>query len=218
MKKLAYALVLLLAPAMAISDAFASEMVERHLFTPDSGGETAPAKGAARSPRTEKMRKTLSFTGVIISSSVKYAMIREKSRKKGKEGRRLYREGDEVQGMTLKEIGSNYVVLAGKGGDVQLKLYEGTKARPAPSRAAKAPATTAPAKTAAGKGKSAAPSGGSEKGGKITKPLAAGSLDPASMTPQAVIDALEQSRQSGGNRSSKDNPFLKAIQRAKEKQ
>ncbi len=225
-----FALALLAAPlaahAQATGDPIATSapvapwslVLEDVVQIPDSSGAAAPAKGAARSPKTEKMRKTLSFTGVILSSRVKYAMIRKKSRKKGQEGRGLYREGDEVHGMTLKEIGSNYVVLADKGQDVKLKLYEGRKARPAPPRAPKVPARTAPAKTAAGKGKAAAPSGGSAKGAKVRKLPAAGSQAPAGMTPQAVIDALEQSRQSGGNGPSKANPFLKAIQKAKEKQ
>jgi len=85
-----------------------SPMVERHIFLPEPD-----TTGSYKSPLTLKLEKELMFTGVIISSHGKWAMIREKGRKtdRGVSGR--HKEGDEVKGMVIRKIGNNFLILAG---------------------------------------------------------------------------------------------------------
>jgi len=103
-----------------------SPMVERHIFLPEPD-----TTGSYKSPLTLKLEKELMFTGVIISSHGKWAMIREKGRKtdRGVSGR--HKEGDEVKGMVIRKIGNNFLILAGEGTEVRLSLYHEGKQRPA---------------------------------------------------------------------------------------
>jgi len=103
-----------------------SPMVERHIFLPEPD-----TTGSYKSPLTLKLEKELMFTGVIISSHGKWAMIREKGRKTDREVRGRHKEGDEVKGMVIRKIGNNFLILAGEGTQVRLSLYHEGKQRPA---------------------------------------------------------------------------------------
>jgi len=103
-----------------------SPMVERHIFSPEPDG-----KGSHKSPMTLKLEKELMFTGVIISSQGKWAIIREKGKRKDEEVSGLRKEGDEIKGMVIKKIASNFLILAGEGKEVRLNLYHEGKPRPA---------------------------------------------------------------------------------------
>jgi len=107
-------------------------MVEKHIFSLKSNTRESPRKGEPSGPR--EVDRAISFTGVIISPQGKRAMIKEGVRSRGRQGTRsnLYKEGDEIDGMILKEIGSNYIVLLREGKEVRLRLYKGGKKRPAP--------------------------------------------------------------------------------------
>ncbi len=111
-------------------------MIEKHIFSPETEIPESPKKG--ESPKEKALEREISFTGVIISPQGKRAMIEERSRsrRRGTEKQKslLYKEGDEINGMTLKEIGSNYIVLLKDGKEVRLRLYRGDKKRPAPPR------------------------------------------------------------------------------------
>jgi hypothetical protein len=106
--------------------AASSPMVERHIFSPEPDG-----KGTYKSPMEMKMEREFVFTGVIISPQGKWAMIREKESENSEEKTAgLHKEGDEIKGMTIREIGVNYLILSGEGKDVRMELYQGGKTRP----------------------------------------------------------------------------------------
>ncbi len=103
-----------------------SPMVERHIFSPEPDG-----KGSHKSPMALKLEKELIFTGVIISSQGKWAIIREKGKRKDEDVSGLRKEGDEIKGMVIKKIAGNFLILTGEGKDVRLNLYHEGKPRPA---------------------------------------------------------------------------------------
>ena len=132
-----------------------SPMVERHLFAPEPD-----TQGTYKSPLAVRLEKELTFTGIIISSQGKWAMIREKGGKADREGSGLHKEGDEIKGLLIQQIGNNFLILAGDGKEVRLNLYHEGKSRPekpvgtdtAPMPEVKSPAGAPPAsaKTRAG--------------------------------------------------------------------
>ncbi len=143
-----------------------SPMVERHIFSPEPDG-----KGSHKSPMALKLEKQLMFTGVILSSQGKWAIIREKGQQKGEEVRGLRKEGDEIKGMVIKEIGGNFLILAGEGKEVRLNLYHEGKSRPAIAAGSESPPVSAekpPKGTSAGSSKSRV----SSTGAKSTSPYA----------------------------------------------
>jgi len=103
-------------------------MVEKHIFSPRT--EVTGRYGKRESSKTNKWERSLVFTGIIISPRGKLALIKEKDRSKEKS--QLYKEGEEVNGMIIKEIGPNYIILSGEGKDVRLSLYKAEKKRPRP--------------------------------------------------------------------------------------
>ena len=109
-------------------------MIEKHIFSPQDDVQGKVTKGEP--PRAKKVEREISFTGIIISPKGKLAMIKERGAYRAREGEKntsgLYKEGDEINGMTLKEIGPNYIVLLKGDKEVRLKLYKGEKRRPLP--------------------------------------------------------------------------------------
>ena len=107
-------------------------MVERHIFTPDvfaGQKEEAPvAIGAAGSA----LEKEILFTGVIITPKSKSAIITENTRNDKTKQKQVLKIGDQIKGMTIKEIGPNYVLIASKENSIRMNLYKGEKTRPAP--------------------------------------------------------------------------------------
>jgi len=103
-----------------------SPMVERHIFSPEPD-----VKRSHKSPVALKLEKEVVFSGVVISSQGKWAMIREKRRRAEPDVRGLRKEGDEINGMVIKEIGNNFLILVGDGKEVRLNLYHEGKLRPA---------------------------------------------------------------------------------------
>ncbi len=72
----------------------------------------------------------------------------------------MLKVGDQIKGMMIQEIGSNFVLLAGKENEtVKMNLYKGAKVRPAP-----APVETRPEPAAGANEPHAAP--GCAGGGK----------------------------------------------------
>lgn len=114
-----------------------SPMVERHIFLPEPD-----TTGSYKSPLTLKLEKELMFTGVIISSHGKWAMIREKGKKTDRDVSGRHKEGDEVKGMVIRKIGNNFLILAGEGTQVRLSLYHEGKQRPAIPTGSGAPLTS----------------------------------------------------------------------------
>ncbi|MFH0994556.1 MAG: hypothetical protein V1844_03545 [Pseudomonadota bacterium] len=106
-------------------------MIDRHIFTPDNTAneDVMPPVSA---PAGAALEKELSFTGVLITPKGKQAIITENTKTEPRKQKQILKEGDQVKGMTIKEIGPNYVLLAGKESNTRLNLYKGAKPRPAP--------------------------------------------------------------------------------------
>jgi hypothetical protein len=110
-----------------------SAMIERHIFAPDNISNTSEEAGPAVSaPVAAALEKELLFTGVLITPKGKQAIITESTKNEPKKQKHILKEGDQVKGMTIKEIGPNYVLLAAKESNTRLNLYKGAKPRPAP--------------------------------------------------------------------------------------
>jgi hypothetical protein len=105
------------------------QMVERHIFTPENITEQktdttpGPIDGS-------DLLKDIQFTGVMTTNKGKQAIIVESSKKDKDKKKHIVKEGDSIKGMTLKEIGPNYVLLVTKENTVKLSLYKGAKTRP----------------------------------------------------------------------------------------
>ncbi len=102
-----------------------SPMVERHLFSPEPD-----VKGQYKTPKTLELERELLFTGVIISKHGRWAMVRERGGPKNHKMSGLRKVGDEINGMVIKEIGQNFLILTGDESDVRLNLYYEGKPRP----------------------------------------------------------------------------------------
>jgi hypothetical protein len=112
-------------------------MVERHIFSPEPD-----VTGSHKSPFSLKLEQELMFTGVIISSHGKWAMIREKGKEPDVEVSGRLKEGDEIKGMAIRKIGNNFLILAGEGKEVRLNLYHEGKPRPAMPPGSEPPLTS----------------------------------------------------------------------------
>jgi hypothetical protein len=214
----------------------APPMVEKHIFSPEEVEKESPLEDK-KSPVVKQIEQEIIFTGVISTLGGRRAMLSEKAVRPGKTQPELYKEGDEIRGMTIKKIGSNFIILSGKGKDVKLNLYQGTKMRPAPPalpEIAKTPEAAAGGQSASS---SAAPGnkpdqkpavqGSAQKpiraqvGSNAKRPNPAPSSEetaPTSSNPflEALKKAARQGRMSGGTPSSADNGFLEAIKRAQQ--
>jgi hypothetical protein len=237
----------LLAGAPKTIYAESSPMVERHIFGQDDSEGKGPDAVIEKSPEAERLEKQVLFTGVIIAPDGKRAMVREKAKTTKDTGAATpLKEGDEISGMTIKEIGSNYLVLTGTSGDVRLGLFRTEKERPAPppepkmAEAASAPAGTpgqqqppaeTPGQPSAPPAKGSAPPavfgpGGTMKPGetpaqpKEPSDTVQGETTPPGPNPfgDALKKAQERSSLGTQGRRNQVNPFLDAIRRAQKPQ
>jgi hypothetical protein len=143
-----------------------SPMVQQHIFAPDQGLEQkappiAPVDVAG-------LEKDLIFTGVLLTPKGKQAILAEtvKNEKGMQKQKHIMKEGDSIKGMSIKEIGSNYLLLSSNENLVRIKLYAGIKSRPI------APPDTAPADA-----------------GSAANPTGAVKLPPAGNQPQNAVPA-----------------------------
>lgn len=144
--------------AASSTDDSTPAMVQRHIFSP---GDETPA-GKALGPHSEaaaRLEKELLFTGVIHSPQGKWAIIRPKNKAKREDSSWRLREGDEIKGYHIEEIGANYIVLVKNGKPVRLGLYRGSKKRPAPPVEPLVPLTPIPTATAKYPGQRGVPKG-----------------------------------------------------------
>jgi hypothetical protein len=226
------------APAAAAENA-APAMVRRHMFSPQQDEpEAVPTDG--RSPESIKLEKELVFTGVIRTAKDKWAIIRPKKQVQRQDGQWRYREGEEVDGYQVHEIGPNYVILLDKDKAVRLDLYGGAKQRPAPAPLPQPVATAAApaAATAAATPTGAAPpgsvttaagqpvAGGSVVGGPQAKTETAAeaekkppAAEPARKKAVPFAEIIRRARESGATSSGPaTNPFLRIIQQNQQNQ
>jgi len=212
-------------------------MVEKHIFSPEAVQKEAPLEDK-KSPAAKRIEREIIFTGVIGSPGGRRAMMSEKSARAGKRQSELYKEGDEIRGMTLKKIGSNFIILAGEGNEVKLNLYQGEKIRPAPPalpKVAETPGTSAgsesgsssavagqkPVKKPEVQGSSVQKPAGALVGSGPKKPTTGPSAKKAAPKPsnpflEALKRAARERRESGTVRSSASNAFLEAIKGAQQ--
>lgn len=189
----------------------APPMVEKHIFSPETA-RRIPLEDK-KSPVVKQIEQQIIFTGVIISPAGRRAMMREKLVRGRKRESEFYKEGDEINGMTVKQIGSNFIILSGQGKNVKLNLYQGPKVRPAPPAM---PRVGEASKTVAGRQSESSPAGEREKSGKrpaaqVSRPKQAGQLS----SPRAIPS--NPSRGLRRNAPNSSNPFLEALKRAAKK-
>jgi len=186
-----------------------SPMVERHIFSPEPDG-----KGSHKSPMALKLEKELLFTGVIISSQGKWAIIREKGKRKDEEVSGLRKEGDEIKGMVIKKIASNFLILAGEGKEVRLNLYHEGKPRPAMPAGSESPfvstekipeetpAPSSKSKTTKSRIKSISPRA------RASKPPTRAPEQKSSASPSPKTNPLQQETPPNPFQQGARNPFL----------
>lgn len=201
--------------AASLAGAASSPMVERHIFMPEAPGPETKDKLKTKDLDT-KLDKVLDFSGVIIKGNEKKALIRNK-RNKG--GILVVKEGEELLGMTIKEIHSNYIVLNNPEKTIRLKLYTAKKNRPAPPVQ---PAVNLPVpKTKASTGKKGAASQNQNKRKNQQKGAAAANQAQAN---NPFFKALQQARQQKAQRAAQGqgqgqasaNPFAQALQQSQQ--
>jgi hypothetical protein len=126
-------------------NAASSPMVEKHVFTPGQESEKEVQPEPAKIINPKELQKQFIFSGVIIGPKGKQALIRETGGKPADGPKnKPYSIGDQIKGMTIKDIGSNHIILAGQEGETKLNLYNGGKARPSPSVIAQEPQSRPP--------------------------------------------------------------------------
>jgi len=138
--------------ATGLSFAETPPMVERHIFTPENAAEQKPDTVPGPVDGSDLL-KDIQFTGVMNTGKGKLAIIVESSKKEKDKKKHIVKEGDSIKGMTLKEIGPNYVLIVTKENTVKLNLYKGAKPRPVapaepaiPEQPATPPESTNPSK------------------------------------------------------------------------
>ena len=111
-----------------------SPMVQRHIFAPDQGLEQDANAVAPNPIDSVGSEKDLIFTGVLLTSNGKQVILSEtgKNEKGIQKKKHIMKEGEAIKGMTIKEIGSNYLLLSSNENLVRIKLYTGIKSRPTP--------------------------------------------------------------------------------------
>ncbi len=108
-------------------------MVERNIFTPGPQPEVSPAPlPAARPAPTVNPDREIVFTGTMIRDGQRRALLREVGGSGAiqTDRSRFYSEGDQVKGMTISEIGRNYIVLTGDETEHRMNLYLADRTRP----------------------------------------------------------------------------------------
>jgi hypothetical protein len=189
----------------------APPMVEKHIFSPETVRKI-PLEDK-KSPMVKKIEQQIVFTGVIISPDGRRAMMREKAVRGGGSQPELYKEGDEINGMTVKQIGSNFVILGGKGKNVKLNLYQGAKVRPAPPAL---PEVAETPEATTGRQAESSPAVAGEKPGKKSAAQVI-PPKPAGQPPRSGSIAPNPSRALRRNAPNPSNPFLEALRRAARK-
>ena len=202
-----------------------SAIVEKHIFSPEPDSEESPkTETSVNTVEDERLFKKLDqqllFTGIVRSSGERKVLLREK-RSKGPLDDYALSVGDEIMEMTVKEIGRNYVVLAGQEGEVRLNLFKSRTDRPvapkvtvpsppqAPTNKQGSSASNGNASAATAANQNPVPQGGNAAS---KPPSAIGGERPANGKDDSAVVDPTQGLPEGAN------PFLEAIRRARERQ
>ena len=111
-----------LLPSSAIASG--SDIVERHIFSPD---ETKKDEPSIQKPAGQA-EKELQVSGIVRTEKGAFVMLRNK---KDKNKLIVIKEGEEISGYKIARIGSNYIVVTSDGNEIVMNLYKGAKDRPA---------------------------------------------------------------------------------------
>ena len=122
--------------------AFASSMVDKHLFTPDVR-EKAEAATAQQASLPIIKPDSLSLVGIVQTTSERIALFQNKENAKTNRTIRK-KTGDAIDNLKIQEIGSNYVDVANGGSVTRFKLFSSGKNRPAPAILPDAPLAQGP--------------------------------------------------------------------------
>jgi len=205
-----------------LASAEPSPMVQQHIFAPDQGLEQkappiAPVDAAG-------LEKDLIFTGVLLTPKGKQAILAEtgKNEKGAQKQKHIMKEGDSIKGMTIKEIGSNYLLFSSNENLVRIKLYAGIKSRPiAPPDTALADAGSAANPTkppaAGNQPQNAVPAPPGSKMDMKPKIATGGNLPPIDNTGNGAFGGGgENPGQQQASQPTTSNPFLDVIRRSSE--
>lgn len=102
-----------------------SVIVSRSLFSPTRSDEPATPAGAAPSPPGSKPF----LFGVVLEAGTGVAYLQDPATKRVA----AYRVGDQIAGATVKTIAADHVVLVRPDGQIDVRLHDPTKPRPAPT-------------------------------------------------------------------------------------
>jgi hypothetical protein len=89
-------------------------MVERHIFLPETTVEQKEEAPVAPAATVSALEKEIQFTGVLVTPKGKLAIISENVKNDKTKQKRPLKEGDQIKGMTVTEIGPTYVLMATK--------------------------------------------------------------------------------------------------------
>lgn len=188
--------------------AASSPMVERHVFTPLQESEKEVQSEVAKIANPKELQKQFIFSGVIIGPKGKQAMIRETGGKPADAPKnKPYSIGDQIKGMTIKDIGSNHIILAGQEGETKLNLYGGGKPRPSPPAIAPEPPSKPPNQPLdPSKMPPSLPDSGAPPGSGVNKTL-----------PGPAPEVAGSNEAPSGEPPSGLNPFVDAMKKAAER-
>lgn len=213
------------------SNAASSPMVERHVFTPGQESEKEVQPEVAKVANPKELQKQFIFSGVIIGPKGKQAMIRETGGKPADGTKnKPYSIGDQIKGMTVKDIGSNHIILAGQEGETKLNLYGGSKPRPSPPAIAPEPPQSKPPNQPPpdpSKMPPSQPEPGGPPGSGVNKTLpgpapevGSSNVPPGAESPPGLnpfVDAMKKAAERKANRADQPsgntvNPFMNLAQ------
>ena len=234
MKKIMIIMVILLSALLVNQRVFAepAPMVSRHIFVPDQLSEHKSDDKNIGVVTASDLQKDLLFSGIVISPKGKQVILSKAAQHGQIAQKNLFSEGQSIDGMLIKEIGHNYLILSSGDHLLRLALYKGKKNRPVPIPVATQAAT--PVLTTSTAAANAASNPGQTSGVQSENKTSANNSSASSNSkssqekPATPADVTGNGAFGGGgdspqpqavqptNAGSSSNPFLDALKKAAE--
>jgi len=208
-----------------------SPMVEKHIFSPEpdsslelqsinspdgnANGGKADKEQQSSEELLQKVKREIELTGIIITPESKRAMILYKGKGEKSQIPEVYGAGTSIHGYLLKEIAPNYVMIAQNQLEVKVELFKERDDRP------ESPKEVAPKSDTAKPSDSKGPPENKESGKQAQESSQDGTLPTRRENTPTSIKPLQEKMQgdsSTNGNGNMGNPFLQAIQRARERQ
>lgn len=212
-----------------------SPMVAKHIFSPEpdsslelqsinspdgrANGGKADKEQQSSEELLQKVRMEIELTGIIITPESKRAMILYKGKGEKRQIPEVYGAGTSIHGYILKEIAPNYVMIAQNNLEVKVELFKERDDRP------ESPKEVGPKSDTAKPSDSKGPPENKESGKQAQESSQDGNLPIRRENTPTSIKPLQDKMQDGNSSDSSingtgnmGNPFLQAIQRARERQ